>query len=378
MAFKNTVETVGDAALIRSIIDKSITELNCNITTSIRQQAFRGCSALTSVNFPSVTSVGECAFWNCAALTKADFSSAVSFADNAFYGCSNLTALILRSTDQLCTITDTTFASSAIASGTGYIYVHAAMVDQYKASCTAYAAQIRAIEDYSHIIDPYTWDAVAKNVAAGTYASVYKIGDLVPLDMGSEGQINMQIAALDADDLADGSGKAPISWVAKELLATSHRMNPQRVTNDDGSYQEGTGPIGGWAKSEMRVYLNDTIKPLIPEDVCSLIKAVTKYSFSMNTDGNIVPAEMTEDTVWIPSQYEMMGKSGESAGVNYTALFTDNAARIKKKVNSTTASNYWLRSVYSAYDLRCINETGAISFGSGSSYSHGVCLCFCT
>lgn len=380
MAFTNTVEIVGDAALTRSIIDKSITELNCNITTSIRQQAFRACSALASVNFPNCTIVSDNAFYGCSALAKADFASPVAFKTNAFYGCSALTALILRSTDQLCTITGTPFASSAIANGNGYIYVHAVMVDQYKADSrwSTYAAQIRAIEDYPEVCDLYSWVAVAYHLDAGTYADVYKVGDLVPLNMGTEGQINMQIAAFDADDLADGSGKAPISWVAKELLATSHIMNPQRVTNDDGSYQEGTGPIGGWAKSEMRVYLNDTIKPLIPEDVCSLIKAVTKYSYSMNTNGSNVPSEITEDTVWIPSNYEMMGKYAESAGVNYTALFTDNAARIKNKVDSTTAIKYWLRSIYSAYDFRCIDKTGDILYGNGSSYSHGVCLCFCT
>lgn len=35
----------------------------------------------------------------------------------------------------------------------------------------------------------------------------------------------MQIAGFDVDDLADGSGKAPISFIGKELLATSHNMN---------------------------------------------------------------------------------------------------------------------------------------------------------
>ena len=96
MAFTNTVETVGDAALTRSIIDKSITELNDNISVSIRQQAFRACSALASVNFPNVTNVGLGAFWQCTALEKADFASCVTFANNAFYGCTALTALILR------------------------------------------------------------------------------------------------------------------------------------------------------------------------------------------------------------------------------------------------------------------------------------------
>ena len=51
----------------------------------------------------------------------------------------------------------------------------------------------------------------------------------------------MQIAGFDVDDLADGTGKAPITWVGKELLATTHRWNPELITNVDGKYQEGTG-----------------------------------------------------------------------------------------------------------------------------------------
>ena len=149
MAFTNTVETVGDAALIRSIIDRSITELNCNITTSIRQYAFHACTALKSVNFPSVTSVALGAFRNCSALEKAEFGAAADFGNNAFYGCSKLGTVILRSTDQLCTLTGTPFANTPIASGTGYIYVPAALVDQYKGAASPTPSALRIVSTIS-------------------------------------------------------------------------------------------------------------------------------------------------------------------------------------------------------------------------------------
>lgn len=148
--------------------------------------------------------------------------------------------------------------------------------------------------------DKYTWDAVFASIDAGTYATDYAIGDTVPLDLGSEGVVNMQIAAFDADDKADGSGKAPISWISKELLKSEHRINPARVANDDGTYQEGTGSIGGWEKCEMRTYLNDTIKPLIPESVRNRIATVSKVSFAYDTTGSNVK-QTTQDSVWIPS-----------------------------------------------------------------------------
>lgn len=370
---KNTVETVGDAALAESIINRSLNELQDNITTSIAAQKFRGCSALANVIFPSVTSVGIGAFWQCTALKQADFEACVSFAQNAFYGCSALAALILRCTDAVCTLTGN-LSGTPIATGTGYIYVPLALVDTYKAAIgwSTYAAQIRAIEDYPEVCNMYTWEAVFKAIDAGTYKDVYKVGDLVPLDLGSEGVVNMQIAGFDVDALSDGSGTAPISWISNELLLTSHRMNPALVTNDDGTYQEGTSTIGGWEKCEMRAYLNDTIKPLIPEEVRNSIVAVTKTQPAYDTSGSSF-TQTTEDDVWIPSKDEVYGGTSK-----YYELFQDTTDNRKKKKSGDTYNNgWWLRSTYDSNKFNFVSSYGEVQAGTvGSSFF--VALGFCT
>lgn len=59
--------------------------------------------------------------------------------------------MILRS-PTMCTIVHTNaFTGTPIASGTGYIYVPSALVDTYKTKWSAFANQIRAIEDYPEI-----------------------------------------------------------------------------------------------------------------------------------------------------------------------------------------------------------------------------------
>jgi hypothetical protein len=60
---------------------------------SIGQEAFSGCSGLTSVTIPSsVTSIGSYAFQNCSGLTSVTIPSSVtSIYDYAFSGCSGLT-----------------------------------------------------------------------------------------------------------------------------------------------------------------------------------------------------------------------------------------------------------------------------------------------
>jgi len=335
--FKNTVDTVGDEALTNSIIDRSVTEI-CD---------------------EYIVGIGPYAFANCSSLKKADFLSCLSIGEGAFANCSALESLILRA-ETVCAASASMFDGSKIAAGTSYVYVPAALVDAYKADSvwSAFAAQIRAIEDYPEVCDPYTWESVFINIEKGTYASVYKIGDTVPLDLGTEGVVNMEIVAFDADDLADGSGKAPITWVANGILASTHRMNPALVTNDDGTYQEGTGAIGGWEKSEMRSYLRGTIRALIPATVRNAIKEVTKTQDSMDNAGTLQYNTTCIDDVWIPSK-----------------------AEVSSWVSNITLENeqYWSRTAASSSKTSFVRGYGnKISYSASADTTNGVKLCFCT
>lgn len=75
-----------------------------------------------------------------------------------------------------------------------------------------------------------TWDEIFAAEADGTYKTKYKIGDTKKISLGTEGTVAMQIVAFDTDDLADGSGTAPITWISEQLLKTSRRWNPNIVS----------------------------------------------------------------------------------------------------------------------------------------------------
>lgn len=121
---------------------------------TIGGSVFIGCSLLETAIFPNVTTVNMQSFMNCSALTLIDLRSVESITAGRgfFVGCENLSTLILGNTEQVVNISGQLFLNATlIGSGSGYIYVPSALIDDYKASSafSAYASQIRALEDYT-------------------------------------------------------------------------------------------------------------------------------------------------------------------------------------------------------------------------------------
>ena len=213
-----------------------------------------------------------------------------------------------------------------------------------------------------------SWEEIFAAEADGSYKEKYQVSDYKSLDLGDEGIINMQIAAFDADDKADGTGKAPITWIGRELLKTSHRMNPVIVTNEDGTYKEGTGSIGGWERCEMRSYLKETILPLIPGNIRSQIKETIKEQRAIDASGSGFK-QITHDDLWIP----------ESTELRKYDIFTVTSSYIKLKVDDNKAYQWWARgnnstgvNFFSVFTVK----GDADSYGAQASYN--ICLCFCT
>ena len=237
-----------------------------------------------------------------------------------------------------------------------------------------------------------TWEEIIASVNDGTYNEKYRIGDTKELDLGTEGIVEMQIAALDTDELADGSGTAAITWISKQVLNTEHCMNSSLITSDSADpldfskFVQGTGNVGGWEYSEMRAWLKEEIKPLMPSDVQNAIKPVIKNTFSIDTELKTSTVKSTED-IWIPSVREVIGfpSDFENEGPLYVELFGNDYDRVKKKSGASDASVWWLRSITHAGSIASISFATVNEDGSGKLLTDypsvetpaGVVLGFC-
>ena len=133
---------------------------NCSATTIsfpklevVPEAMFRNMTKLTNIYLPSVTKItGGYSFGNAVLCTKIDLPMVTVIPSLAFTDCRALETLILRS-DVVVTLSGNPFGNTPIQSGTGYIYVPRALIEDYKVATnwSAYAGQFRAIEDYPEI-----------------------------------------------------------------------------------------------------------------------------------------------------------------------------------------------------------------------------------
>ena len=156
-------------ALCKNVTDMSNMFYGCNALTTLDLSSFdtskvtsmlymfAGCNALTTLDLSGfdtskITNMSSM-FNGCRVLTTLDLSSFdtsnVTNMSNMFYGCRVLTTLIINNSKLFELKATNCFDSSAIANGTGYVYVPDDMVDTYKTATNwaVYADQIKPISE---------------------------------------------------------------------------------------------------------------------------------------------------------------------------------------------------------------------------------------
>jgi hypothetical protein len=93
--FINTIDALGDDAVIDGIIQKTIATFNDAEITEVGKYALNKCTALTEVNLPACTVIQQNVFQNCTALETFSAENVTKIYIYAFSGCTSLRNLHL-------------------------------------------------------------------------------------------------------------------------------------------------------------------------------------------------------------------------------------------------------------------------------------------
>ena len=225
--------------------------------------------------------------------------------------------------------------------------------------------------------------AVAEDIAAKGEASPAFAKAKAAMDAGTKFSTKLtngktleyRIVGINHDDLADGSGKAGLTF-----LTTSTTINSRMNATSDNT--------GGWEKSELRQKMNSgEIWNLMPSDLQSKVKAVTKLTNNVNGTDKNAAVTATSDKLFLLSYSEIVA-TPYSGWSNYLWIGNEGTQyeAFKGKVTNNYSGNeslkigngWWERSVnpYGSSYFLYVYTNGDPSNSNYAAYSYCVCPAF--
>ena len=230
------------------------------------------------------------------------------------------------------------------------------------ASATVQAAVAKDAKDWT--LDEQ--EAVAEDIAKnGTSSVVYakaeaamNAGTKFSTKLTNGKTLEYRIVGINHDDLADGSGKAGLTFESTNTVLGTQRMN---ATNTNA---------GGWEKSELRSRLNTgDLWSLLPTELQSKVKPVKKMT---DNKGGGAPgiSPVTTDRVFLLSATEVWGDM-QSDGAQYE-YYKSKGVTTSNCSGASSSYSHWTRSVNPSYStsFRYVLSYGdwASNYATSTSY----------
>ena len=247
-------------------------------------------------------------------------------------------------------------------------------------SATVQAAVAKDAKDWT--LDEQ--EAVAKDIAKNGISSIAYAKAKAAMDAGTKFSMKLtngetleyRIIGIDHDDLADGSGKAGLTFLTTSTGIRS-RMNAERTN------------VGGWENSELRQKMNSgEIWNLMPSDFQSKVKSVKKLTNNVGggSANKNAAVTATSDKLFLLSYSEIVPTSYWASSYPWTSNEGTQYEAFKGKVTNNYSGNdclkigdfWWERSAnpnYS-YSFLSVHSNGDPSNNYGATYSLCVCPAF--
>lgn len=261
-------------------------------------------------------------------------------------------------------VSGTTVTVKSVASGSATITVAVAAGTNHTAptskTCPA------TITAASVTFNEASWADISAIAKAGIASSLWSIGDEKNILLSTGETLILQIYDFNHDDLANGSGKASITFGMKNLMETQRAMN-----------STGTN-AGSFTGSELYTWLTDDLWNSLPSELQAVIQPVSK-STSAGSQSTTIKSEGM--SVFLFSEIEVFGTSKYSAageGILYP-IFTGTTSRIKHLSNdsSTSGTTWWLRSPFITSTSSFENVNAGYVNGYAATVKCGIAFGFC-
>lgn len=218
-------------------------------------------------------------------------------------------------------------------------------------------------------------EAVAKDIAAKGEASpayskakaVMDAGTIFSTKLTNGQTLAYRIVGINHDDLADGSGKAGLTFEATNDAMGRQRMNAE-LTN-----------AGGWEKSELRGRLSSgDLWALLPSELQSKVKSVTKMTDNKG-GGSAGTPSATTDKVFLLSTAEIYGDL-QSDGSQYEYYKSKRVTTSNHYEASSSSEYHWTRSVdpNKSTSFYYVLDSGTLIsyYGSANAFHLFPAFCF--
>lgn len=217
---------------------------------------------------------------------------------------------------------------------------------------------------YDPVFENNEWAAIIEACHANEVPDEWVADGSCYKDMLINGtNYRIDIIGKNHDDLADGTGKAPLTFQMHDCYTTAYPMND---TNTN---------VGGWRDSQMRTQTMPALKALMPAEVQAAIREVQKKSSAGNQSSSIVT---TSDELFLPSEVEIFGSTSYSFAGEGTQYEYYQAGNSKVKNQNGSANSWWGRSPYSSDSASfCPVRSRGSAGASYASSLYGVSFCFC-
>ena len=216
------------------------------------------------------------------------------------------------------------------------------------------------LKDLNHL----TWREIEAIGKSGKAREFFALGAQKKDYMKDGFVATYQIIGFDHDDLADGSGKAPISW------------DMVHIYRDDWSMNDESTNVGGWEACKMNKRLNSEFFALCSDDLQSVIKPVIKLTSAGNCSKEIIKSNCK---VWLKSEKELYGRcyySMPGEGHWYEYYRQEDVPYYKEDVNGEKRWN-WGRSPFcNTSDYFCFVFADGNAYYYHARYSCGLAPAF--